>query len=221
MQEEILYKNRCRELSELLEKRPIKSVTDFAIFNNYNFFKDLMGEEVFKEILKSKERRKKKRKRCNDKLQQILCYQEDLNYMGIKTRLVFGTCTFNDKELQYKERTRAKKIDKWLKKHFVISLVNIDYGKKNEREHYHFLGLTTEKLVKAMTKDGKQAKSKTGRLQHNLKKQDYTLGFEPNLEVVKHNTDDYYLKKVSNYLVKINNHYTKETTRNRRTRLII
>ena len=46
------------------------------------------------------------------------------------------------------------------------------------------------------------------------------LGFEPTLELVEYDPEDYNMKKLSNYLLKINNHENKSTTRNRRFRVL-
>ena len=122
--------------------------------------------------------------------------------------------------MELKERTRTKKLNQWIKQHFIIALVNIDYGEMKEREHFHFIGLTIEDVEPALKEDGTQAKGKRGELLYNLKRKTYKQGFEPDIEIVCRKDEDYNLKRLSNYLVKINNHYTKETTRHRRTRLI-
>ena len=211
-----LYNNRVEYL-----KKDINSRSDYAILNDYNNFKDLMGEEVFKIIIKNKHKRQQKRCRANKKLKEILLLKEDMDYKGIKNNLLWVTCTFNDKEIKYKEETRAKKIDKWIHEHFIIALIHIDYGKKKGREHYHFVGLTTEDIEPAINEDtGKQAKGENGQPLYELINKNYKMGHEPGIEIIARNDEDYDLRALSNYLVKIQNHYSKNTTKNRRIRLI-
>lgn len=214
---EKLYNNR---ISYLIENH-CKSKSDYSILNNYDNFKDLMNEEVFKKIIKSKHRRQQKRYRCNRKLKEILLLKEQLDFNNIDNKLLWVTCTFNNKELEYKEETRAKKIDKWIHEHFIIALLHIDYGKKNEREHYHFIGLTTEDIEPAINKKtGKQARTDNNVPLYELIKKTYKIGHEPDIEVISRKDEDYNLKKISNYLIKLQNHYSKETVKNRRIRLI-
>ena len=53
---------------------------------------------------------------------------------------------------------------------------------------------------------------------YELTIKDYKMGFEPNLEII--NLGQLEERKLSNYLVKINFHSNKKTTKNRRIRLI-
>ena len=216
MENEILYKMRV----EYLKKKFIKTKSDYAILNMYENFEDLMSEQVFKDITKAKHRRQQKRCRCNKKLKEILLLKEELDYKEINNNLLWVTCTFNNKELNYKEETRAKKIDKWIHEHFIVALLHIDYGSKKEREHYHFIGLTLEDIEPALKKNGKQAKSDYGQPLYELVNKTYKMGHEPDIEIIARSSEDYNLKRVSNYLIKLQNHYSKETAKNRRIRMI-
>lgn len=102
------------------------------------------------------------------------------------------------------------KVNKWIRQHFTYAIVNIDYGDKNEREHHHFIGY--------LNKDEKIEK-KTN-IFYELVNKNYTLGFEPTLEKIQISDDDIKLKKVSNYLIKINNHSNKPSSINRRIRVL-
>lgn len=174
--------------------------------NNYANFKDVFSKYEFEMVMKTKQNRKNKRYRTKKKLLNVY---EIRNYFS-NSKIVFGTCTLNNKELENEERTRTKKLDKWLKKHFIYSIVNKDYGSKTNREHYHFIGITTENLKNT----GK--KSKKGYELYVLEKNDYTLGHEPGICLLDINenilTDD---KKLVNYLLKLNNHSNKEGTKSR------
>lgn len=52
---------------------------------------------------------------------------------------------------------------------------------------------------------------------YELKNKNYDLGFEPTLEIIEDLEND---RKLSNYLVKLNFHSNKKSTRNRRIRVL-
>lgn len=107
-------------------------------------------------------------------------------------RLIFGTLTFRDKILNNTcERTRARYVTKFLSKETFHYIANIDYGNKNNREHYHFLALIKNNI--------------------NLKK--WTYGSNK-VEVVPIDREN--IKKTKNYLLKLNNHSYKESTKQKR-----
>lgn len=202
-----LYKTRTKEIFK--NQKSILEITKTWKYENY---KDILSLEDFKKAIRLKERRQGKRRRCYKKLIPILNYFEEFKDLGIKCNLVFGTCTFDSNSMKWKEETRTKKINKWIKEHFVIALANIDYGEKSEREHHHFIGLTFEDLKDT----GK--KGKKGYKLFNLATQNnYNLGFAPDLERILLIEDE---RKLSNYLVKIQNHSNKTSAINRRIRLL-
>ena len=192
-----LYKNRCTTL--------LKIGFNYSDLNNYDNFRDILSEEEFKNELRLKQNRKNKRNRTKKALIDIVRFYNMIR-SGTKY-LVFGTCTLNDKSLKLKSETIDKKINCWLKQHFMWSIVNIDYGKKNERKHYHFIGLTTELL------ENTYSKSKKGIEIYELENKTYDLGWEPSLEIVDFNKND--IDKTINYLLKLNNHSNKSTTSSR------
>jgi len=175
---------------------------DYSVLNDYNFFSDLMSEEEFKSIINRKKSRSNKRNRFNGIVKDILRFK--MFHEGEYT-LVFGTLTLKDYYLELQERTRVKLIDSYLKKHYEIVVINKDYGKETEREHYHFIGLTKEQLIDS----GK--KSKKGFKLYNLENDDYKLGFSPDIEII--NSLD--MEKLNNYTLKLNNHSNKETAKQR------
>lgn len=191
-----LYKNRCTAL--------LKLGLAYDELNKYDNFKDILSEDDFKLELRFKQNRKNKRNRTKRHLMELLRF-----YNGLDSNkyLVFGTCTLNDKTLGFKPETIDKKINFWIKEHFMWSLVNIDYGKKNERKHYHFIGITIEDI------ETTHQKSKTGYDIYELKNKTYEMGWEPSLLIVNFNKND--IDKTINYLLKLNNHSNKDTTSNR------
>lgn len=172
--------------------------------NNYSNFKGLFSKFEFEKILKEKKKRSNKRTRTNNKFMELYRVKDLINK---KSYVVFGTITLNDYYINLKENTYIRGIHKWLKKHFVYVILNKDYGSKTEREHYHFIGLTIEDL------ECKNSKSKKGYDIYELVNKDYTMGFEPTLCIIDLQKND--TKKTTNYLLKLNNHSNKITTRNR------
>jgi len=171
--------------------------------NKYNNFKDIFSLYEFEKILKEKQNRKNKRYRTKNKFLKIYRIADFID----GSKIVFGTITLNDKSLKLKENTYIRNIHKWLKKHFVYVILNKDYGAKNEREHYHFIGLTIEELEK------KNIRSKKGYEIYELKEKDYTMGFEPTLCLIDLEKAD--IQKTTNYLLKLNNHSNKKGTKSR------
>lgn len=191
-----LYKNRCTAL--------LKNGLSYSELNNYDNFKDILSIQDFKNELRLKQNRKNKRNRTKRALIDLLRFY---NLIDSNKTLVFGTCTFDNKNIKLKSETLDKKINYWIKKHFMWSIVNVDYGKKNERKHYHFIGITKE-LIETTHK-----KSKKGNEIYELSNKDYEMGFEPDLLIVDFNKND--LDKTINYLLKLNNHSNKDTTSSR------
>lgn len=190
-----MYKKRCKNI---LEKG-----CNYQDLENYEFFKDLFSKAEFGELLRIKANRRNKRNRTKNKFKEILILQQQIE----NSTLVFGTITLDDKNLSMKENTYIRKIHSWLKSHFLIAILNKDFGEKTGREHYHFLGLTTE-TVECMNH-----KSKKGYLIYELKNKTYTMGHEPDLLIVDLKKDD--LVKTTNYLLKLNNHSHKDSTKSR------
>lgn len=173
--------------------------------NNYRNFEELFSPEEFKNIMNLKQARKNKRYRAKEKFYQLLRIAACIKNSNKK--IVFGTITLSDKYLSQKEDTYIRKIHSWLKEHFVYSILNKDFGTKTEREHYHFIGLTLEEL------ESKNLKSKKGLEIYELKNKNYTMGFEPTLCLVNFDINDF--DKTLNYLLKLNNHSNKTSTKGR------
>lgn len=192
-----LYQFRCKCL--------IDDGLALEELNNYANFKNLFSKYEFQKILNEKQNRKNKRYRTKGKFKEI--YRLASFIKNENKRIVFGTITLNDKYLSMKEDTYIRKISKWLKKHFIYVILNKDFGSKTEREHYHFIGLTIEEL------ESIKKKSKKGYDLFELKNKDYQMGFEPTLCIIDLQKND--IEQTVNYLLKLNNHSSKITTRNR------
>lgn len=100
---------------------------------------------------------------------------------------IFLTLTFTDEVLaNTNEQTRRKYVSRCLKKYNTKYIANIDYGEKNEREHYHAIILT-----------------------ENFNHKDWQYGIV-NFERVKQTSD---CKALANYINKLTNHAVKKTTK--------
>ena len=197
------FKNRCRELISLNKYYDNK----FSCLNCYENFSDLM---TFKEFLKCKgidTSRYKKRARCFGKY-----FSLEILAKFTKSLMVFGTITLNDNYFKLSEENQKKVVQRYLKKHFFYIIKNKDYGDKNGRLHFHFIGLTFDKIIS----NGK--KSKKGREMYNLENDDWHYGFAPNFEIIPYNIDD--KKRLSNYLVKLNNHSNKISVKKSRLSIL-
>ena len=103
----------------------------------------------------------------------------------------FITITFSPETLaKTNEKTRRVYVSRWLKSLTPFYVANIDYGLKNEREHYHAV----------ITSDKRPPKS-------------WSYGFVDILKVKTTETDT---KRISKYISKLTNHAIKNTTKSKR-----
>lgn len=199
-----IYKSRCT----LLIKDNEDTNFDYKVLSNYDNFSDLMSKEEFNDILRIKHNRCAKRNRTKSKIEDMLRYFYFYSN-NRKLYMVFGTGTIDNEYLWGREtRTRDKLLNIYLLNHYDVAIVNKDFGDKTEREHYHWIGLTTLKPIPKLDKDGNHMKSKKGYPLYVLPTNDYKLGFNPTVEPIV--TTD--LDKIRNYLLKLNNHSNKVNT---------
>lgn len=101
---------------------------------------------------------------------------------------IFLTLTFSDKSLsKTSAKTRREYVNDFLCKNSIDYVGNIDFGKKNEREHYHAV-VQCDKVDNTLWKYGLI-----------------------NFERIRNNTED--TARISQYIAKLVNHAIKETTR--------
>jgi hypothetical protein len=132
------------EVYQFLCKNLIDNGLTYDELENYTNFEDVFSKQEFECIIREKHNRRNKRYRTKSKfieLYRIASLIENQN-----KKIVFGTITLDNKNLNKKEDTYIRKINKWLKNHFIYSILNKDFGNKTEREHYHFIGLTIEDI---------------------------------------------------------------------------
>lgn len=136
--------------------------------------------EEWKEAKMVNEASYKRTKRLKDKILNML----------ESGSCIFLTLTFKDNVLENTiSETRKKYVSRYLKKVSNCYIANIDFGKKNEREHYHA-------LVQCDSVDGKWWRENCG-----------SINFERVIVALDCET------KLAKYINKLTNHAIKETTR--------
>ena len=157
--------------------------------------------------------------------ERILCARY-MKVSRVKKRLVwllarfeyvyFVTFTFDNKRLNQKEETRRKLIKKTLEQiQGAKWILNIDYGKKNEREHYHcIVGLNNldldGDLISFLLTNKQQ---ELGDIYLDYKLKTIYPCFVSAERIGKHNED---IKRLSKYIDKLSNHCLKSSTYNSR-----
>lgn len=198
---EEVYKSRCKEILNL--------TGSYKELEEYENFETMIPKVIFKDIIKRKNNRRNKRYRTKEKFYEMVYLSKNFENVNF----IFGTIMPNDNELSLKEDTYIRRINKWLKENFIYSILNKDFTKTTEREHYHFIGFTTKALEPVLKANGEQAKSKKGIPLWELAKKSYTGGFEPTLEKI--DLQNYSIERTNNYLLKLNNHSSKLGTKSR------
>lgn len=130
--------------------------------------------------------------------------REHIKYLLQKpnTVLLFVTLTFTDKALQLKAETRKKHITRLLAKISEDYILNIDYGDKTDREHYHaVVAMKSDKCHMYLQRDNK------GQLHLKVKELDsYKYGNYGVEEIRRTETD---AKKLAAYETKLTLHSVK------------
>ncbi len=157
--------------------------------------------------------------------ERILCARY-MKVSRVKKRLVwllsrfkyvyFVTFTFDNKRLNQKEETRRKLIKKTLEQiQGAKWILNIDYGSKTEREHYHcIVGLNNLDLdgdLISFLLTNKQQELSDIYLDYKLKT---IYPCFVSAERIGNKTED--IKKLSKYIDKLSNHCLKSSTYNSR-----
>ena len=148
----------------------------------YHFLENLSRTlpNEFKECYRMKNCEFQRACRLNKKIKDIIFNGQSL----------FLTLTFRDDVLEStNEETRRRYVARWLKEHSNRYVANIDFGKKNDREHYHAIVLVNDNI-------------------------DYTSWPYGALNGKKiTNSNDATPYKLKNYINKLVNHALKDTAR--------
>ena len=159
--------------------------------NNPNNYMELFDEETLITCFKMyNANRARKRYGLEEMIKWCFVIEKSNFFKDYK--IIFGTLTFNDDSLnKTSKQTRRRYVARFLKDKCESYIANIDYGNENEREHYHFVALCKNKIKKDSWKYGFDSYNEIPRTQEGL-------------------------QRVKQYLLKLNNHSYKSSTRNER-----
>lgn len=171
-----------------LEKQYNKIQSFYTMYNDK--LKDYSSKEI-KEAEKVNYASYKRTKRLKDKIYDMLKNKN----------AIFLTLTFKDSVLNSTtESTRKDYVRKFLKSQCSCYVANIDYGKKNEREHYHALVIPLNDII-----DGTSYREKCG-----------SIDFERVWHKKNENDFEKSAVRIAKYVNKLTNHAIKETTKQSR-----
>lgn len=162
---------------------------------------DLVGldQETVDECERARKCRDEQRKKIEDHIRYLVLNAERLGY-----DLYFGTWTFTDEALQLKARTRRECIAGLLKATCADYILNIDYGKTTDREHYHGI-IAVPKGSYEITSMVWSEKYHTWLLHLDILDK-YKMGY---YDVQKIGTDQEDIAKLSRYIAKLTQHSIK------------
>lgn len=203
----------------------LKSEYDFML-NGLMLFGDNIENLSYNDLIETQNKLNQSYDYLNNAETSLSCYSSDeleeaykVNYATykrtkrlqqkalelIKTNsAIFLTLTFNDTVFQkMNSLSRKRVITRFLKKTCKSYIANIDYGSKNEREHYHALVVPLNDKIDNQTYYNMFYNS--------------SIDFERIKISSKKNQDiESTSKKVSKYVSKLTNHAIKETTQQNR-----
>ena len=147
----------------------------------YDYCKDKNLLKELKEAYKINHAFHKRTTRLQDRVRRML----------LNGPCIFLTLTFSDNTLNTtSEKERRVAVSRYLKSFNVMYIANIDYGKKNKREHYHAI-INTDKIDYSLWR-------KYGQI---------------NGEKIRNKDIENDTKKLAKYVAKLSNHAIKETTK--------
>ena len=151
-------------------------------FNDLEFWCFLNHKlEELNEIEKLDKSGRSRTRRLNKRVKKIL----------LNGDAIFLTFTFNDNTLSSTSKeTRRRYVSYYLKQYSNSYVANIDYGKKNGREHYHALVSASKVPCEPWRKYG-----------------------DIDFERVRNRSIETDIKRLSKYISKLTNHAIKETTK--------
>jgi len=166
-------------LQEGIVYKPLYYTQSLSELQEDCMYKDL--GRVYNEIVKIEHSSCKRAIRLRKRIESMLLNGECL----------FLTLTFNDETLnQTSEDTRRQYVRKYLKQFNCPYVANIDFGSKNEREHYHAV-INTSRIDLSLW-----------RVYGNI-----------NVERVRNKSISTSKIRLAKYISKLSNHAIKETTR--------
>lgn len=132
----ILKTNLCRDISKIDKARYLKEAQGLIIDKSFDYdFEEMMlyqeqgySDKDIKEARNINRASHYRKERLEARIS---------NYLS-QGQCIFVTLTFNNYVLERtNEETRRKYVRRYLRSQSACYVANIDYGKTNEREHYH------------------------------------------------------------------------------------
>lgn len=134
----------------------------------------------------------------NSNVHRVIRLSKRISKMLLNSKCLFLTLTFTDESLaKTSAKYRRLAVSRFLRQFNVPYVGNLDFGKKNGREHYHAI-LATDKIDYHLWKFGSI----------NGLKIRSDIQYNADGEVT-----DISVKKLSKYVAKLTNHAIKETTK--------
>ena len=166
-----------------LNYKGIQSDNTISMKTAWNIYDDYheteMGERVWNEAIKIAHANHKQRQRLKKRIRTML----------ETSKCVFVTLTFKPSKYDdYNTQDRRLWVVRYLKSLNVPYVANIDFGKKNGREHYHCIVQSDNIDYSCWNK---------------------TYGGVKGLKVITDNSE----QALANYIVKLTNHALKQTTK--------
>lgn len=221
----IQYEQVIKEVNRAKYKEMYQSdiKCDFSYSDAINIENALKDNPSYKRALRQTHNRKNQKHRLNKRIKSILftMYNSIYNSPDIY-RAFFVTLTFDNDILESTNKaTRRTYIARFLKEYTYYYIANIDYGKENNREHYHAIVLLDTKQYDNL----KRYRGET--YNHKL----YTKGYntfklitipqllflegEAKYQIDSMIKEDRSSLKIASYINKLTNHGYKENTGDR------
>lgn len=221
----IKYEHLLKEQSRAIYKanNPSSNIrTNMSVEDAWSIDRYLSSDIEYKMAKNKKMALRQQKKRFNLRIKKMAF----LSYVGMKANLskkyylYFVTLTFDEDTLKDTSKdTRHTYISRFLKDNAFYYIANIDYGTKNDREHYHAIVLLDEDQKNALSVIPNNVKG------YNCSNYNYGFSFyEPVLipellfnddlatfENIIFNTDDTSCK-IATYMNKLTNHAYKDST---------
>lgn len=176
-----MFRYFAASINEVDNGEPISENVKEAYQEAVHYNRILANNELYQEAKKINQQARQKRNRLEKTIARWLT-----NY-----DCIFLTLTFTDKTLEKTTKeTRRRYVTRALKRMSDKYIANIDYGKENEREHYHAIVVCD-----------------------NVDRKKWSRYGAINFERIKATSDSV---KLAKYIVKLTNHAIKETVKQNR-----
>lgn len=200
-----IYREYIKSRSEVYKRTQTEDMTFFDVENRKAEFNRVerefaqkYGFGVLKCLQQIHEASRKRRKNAE---RHVLWWLDNLDLTDYVIAL--GTITFSDDMLaEWGEKWRREQVQMLLKSACADYIADIDFGERNGREHYHFIGLLSRDDLYQVEGTGKGK----GKMFYKSKTLDKWGAFTDLREVIESEKDRKkavsYMSKVTNYALK-------------------